>query len=121
MSRRSLIFRRLLRKKRWRSHGPPMLSIISRQRHHIRSFPKILRVTYCTLSANVRVCISEPLVAVTTMFELPVGVGVDAGGGGGLLLFVLLLLPPPQPIPVINRAQTSSVKTGVAARLLGLE
>lgn len=55
------------------------------------------------------------------MFELPVGVGVDAGGGGGLLLFVLLLLPPPQPIPVINRAQTSSVKTGVAARLLGLE
>ena len=48
-----------------------------------------LRAPYSTFSVKLTVCLSAPLVAVTTTVDLPKGV---PGSGAGLLL-----LPPPPP------------------------
>ena len=54
-----------------------------------RALSLVMGDVYCTISVNVVLCVSEPLLAVTVTWKLPVGVPVST------LKFTGLETPPP--------------------------
>jgi len=70
-------------------------------------------VRYSTASLKLSVCLSVPLVAVTTTVEVPAAVGLE----GGVEEVVPPPLPPPHPIAVIAKAQIVRASTVPTRRL----